>query len=284
VKQFHALILAGGFGTRLMQEIAADTSGRYDHLNGSSKGLIPLPETNLIVLPKNDSTIAGYWVDQFKKSERISKVGIGSNRTHYEQFFAWKASNQIDLLLDHNSVEDNKTRNGTVKDWEYFTSKFGLNGPLVTVACDLLFYDFDLNKALDFYEAKEQQTVVGCYKTTDLTKKGIISIDGEGRIKEFYESPGQVPADFKDEGWRCAAFYILNEKANTYHRQDFIQEKEAEAFAKGYDQEQTRALYDSPGQFIQWLINKEPVFAYKVQGRFDIGSKKDLERMLEVNK
>jgi len=279
----NALILAGGFGSRLMKDINEDSSERFSHFDGNSKGLIPLPRESLPDLSADDPTIAGYWIEHLSRDQRICTMAIGSNAMHYPQFTAWKAATRRNVLLGHNQSRRDEDRQGTVKDWEYFAKEFQFHGPLVTVACDVLFYGFDLHQAIDFYESHGQHTVLGCYRTDDLTKKGVVSFDDNGRVTAFYETPQEVPAGFRDEGWRCAAFYILSEKANDILLEQFLDEKAAEAQEKKLSHHEARALYDAPGQFIQWLMQKETMYAYtKNSGRFDLGSLKDLEQVVRA--
>lgn len=45
-----AVILAAGYGTRLQRDVAADSSGRFAHLAGTAKPLLPVGRSALLSL------------------------------------------------------------------------------------------------------------------------------------------------------------------------------------------------------------------------------------------
>lgn len=54
-----AVILAAGYGTRLQRDVATDTSGRFAHLVGIAKPLLPVGRQALISHWVNSLTASG---------------------------------------------------------------------------------------------------------------------------------------------------------------------------------------------------------------------------------
>lgn len=54
-----AVILAAGYGTRLQRDVATDTSGRFAHLVGTAKPLLPVGRRALISHWVNSLTTSG---------------------------------------------------------------------------------------------------------------------------------------------------------------------------------------------------------------------------------
>ena len=61
-----AVILAAGYGTRLQRDVSADRSGRFDHLVGSAKPLLPVGRCALI----------SHWVRALTSSGAVDSVYV----------------------------------------------------------------------------------------------------------------------------------------------------------------------------------------------------------------
>lgn len=61
-----AVILAAGYGTRLQRDAAADTSGRFAHLLGAAKPLLPVGRRALI----------SHWVRSLSASGCVDSIFV----------------------------------------------------------------------------------------------------------------------------------------------------------------------------------------------------------------
>lgn len=61
-----AVILAAGYGTRLQTDVAADTSGRFTHLVGTAKPLLPVGSCALI----------SHWVHSLTASACVDSIFV----------------------------------------------------------------------------------------------------------------------------------------------------------------------------------------------------------------
>ena len=130
---------------------------------------------------------------------------------------------------------------------------------------------FDLNRFLHTWqESSESHDALIAYKLDDeneTLKRGILEIDEKNRITNFLEKP--KPTETKS---RLASPPVYGLRVETLQQiKDFFKEKENEH----------RDKKDSPGTFIQWLIEKRkidntllnnPLYVSLISGRFDIGN------------
>lgn len=61
-----ALILAAGYGTRLERDLKAETSGKYDHLLGIPKPLLPIGGKALVTR----------WMECLKDEQSVDEVYV----------------------------------------------------------------------------------------------------------------------------------------------------------------------------------------------------------------
>jgi len=238
----NALLLAAGFGTRM----------------GELSKRIAKP-----LLPISDIPIAEYLVRKLKSTGRFKAIYVISNGLYYEQFSDWlNKFDHHDISLLNDGAIDNENRLGAIADLKYAVEQKGIEGPLLVLAGDNLF-DFDLNDLIDFYDEKKA-TVVAAYHQTDiekLRKTGVASINEESRITGFQEKPAEP-----DDEYAVPCLYMFDESA-----MKLISE---------YIEEGNNA--DAPGNFINWLYKRQPVFAFKFDS--DLYSIGDVESYARTRK
>eukprot|EP00064_Thunnus_orientalis_P024510 superscaffoldBa00010621_g24805 len=61
-----AVVLAAGYGTRLQRDVAADSSGRFAHLAGTAKPLLPVGRCALI----------SHWVQALTASGCVDQIYV----------------------------------------------------------------------------------------------------------------------------------------------------------------------------------------------------------------
>jgi len=256
-----ALILAAGYGTRLEKDIVNDTSGKYTHLKGLPKPLVPVGGTPLI----------SHWMDILLSSKfNVGDVYLITNGINYELFVDWAKNSGYGFKVD-NIVNDQSTGNhnriGAIGDicLMFEKKKELLQNNLMIIGGDTLFFeDFDLSDVVtNFYERKQDNLVL-CYHEEDTLKSGILETNDKNYVTAFLEKPD--PKTTKSRKG-CPCFYLYR--------------KETLSLFDDYCA-QTKSLQekDAPGNFLCWLYSRAPVWVYEITGRFDIGG---LETYVKCN-
>jgi glucose-1-phosphate thymidylyltransferase len=119
---------------------------------------------------------------------------------------------------------------------------------------------FDICDVLALYREKNECAVFACPEPYERLKRmGVAELDGNGRIVGFEEKPPEPRGSY-----RVVPFYALTAEAV---------DSVAEFLEEGNDP-------DSPGNFIAWLVERQPVYARVApEGTWDIGT---LESYQEV--
>jgi mannose-1-phosphate guanylyltransferase len=176
-----ALILAGGFGTRLRPLTCT-----------RPKQLLPLAE----------STLIGYIVDQLTKSGVTEVVlATGYNNDHLQS--ALENSDTSDVTL-HFSVESKPMGTaGAIKLAEPYLQDADrflvLNGDIVS--------DIAYNHMVQYHREHQATAIIALYRVADPSRYGVVEINDDGLIRRFVEKPRpeDAPSNLINAG--C---YVLN--------------------------------------------------------------------------
>ena len=165
----HAVVLAGGYATRL-----------WPITRHRPKMLLPVGETTVI------DTI----LSELEGDERIDRVYLSTNERFAETF-----EDHIDeqdyekpqLSVEDTAEEDEKF--GVVGALAQLVDREGVDDELLVIAGDNLM-GFDVAEFLDFYESKDTPTIaaydVGSREKA--TSYGLVALDGD-RVTDFQEKP-----------------------------------------------------------------------------------------------
>jgi len=252
-----AVLLASGFGTRLERSVANDTSGKYTHLKGMPKALVPLANKPLL----------NYWIDEIDKIKEIKDKYIICNNAHYEYFKSWAKKwgfNENNLL--NNGRNNNEERSGALGDLQIVIDKKNLHNEDILVVCtDTLFKNFQLKSFVDHFihhVKKEEGNLILYYNleaNEDISKRGIVEIGEGGKVTNFWEKPKKGETTSTKA---CPPLYIYS--AN------------GAQLLKVYIKEHNKLEdIDAPGKWLPWLCKHGTIYAKEVEGRFDIGSLDD---------
>ncbi|KAJ3206442.1 hypothetical protein HDU82_004515 [Entophlyctis luteolus] len=281
---FSTMFLAGGYGSRLQRDIDNDTSGRYSHLKGVSKALLPLRGTPLI---SHWITLLNAWNVE-EKSDAFSGFEplVICNASNHEQFKEWARTTGFkEASIFNDGTTSNEGRHGAVTDLSLAISYFNLQDPskfkaVLVVAGDTLFLkDFSLKQfvtlAISMGEARKGDKapcLVASYtvlRDIDTLKTGIIETDdtdslrgggAEGRrVTSLIEKPD--PSETTSR-LACPCFYYLSSDSVGLVGQ-FVKA----SVSRGEPMEKR----DATGRFIEWLVRVHPVYTTSVSGRLDIG-------------
>jgi len=137
------------------------------------------------------------------------------------------------------------------------------------VAGDTLFFEsFSLGSFVNFFESLPRgASLITYYELSDhneVAKRGVIELSAreQNRVAAFLEKPDP---ESTTSNKACPPLYLYSRQCLPLLEQ-FIKENG-----------QRREALDAPGSFVSWLHSRAPVYAMRVDGRFDIGNLEDYE-------
>ncbi|MCU0665591.1 MAG: nucleotidyltransferase family protein [Candidatus Omnitrophica bacterium] len=233
-----ALILAAGYATRL-----------YPLTKDYPKALLEVNKRPLI----------DFIIDKVSVVEAIDEIIVVTNSKFFEHFHKWSVKINTDKVVTvvDDMTSDLSQKKGAIADMQFAIQKRRINDDLLVIGGDNLF-DGDVNLMLDFARLKNKSPVIAVFDIKDksqASKYGLVQIDDNGKVVEFQEKP-QVPASTLVA---MCLYYFPREKLGLV--KEYLSAKENKKDALGF--------------YIDWLMRKEDIFAYKFGGKwYDIGDKK----------
>lgn len=216
------------------------------------------------LLPVGGKTILKHLIDKIEQVPQISETILVSNARFADQFAAYiKEIGQDDRISTINDgTNSNETRLGAIGDMALAIKEKAIDDDLMVLAGDNLF-DFSLADFAAFQNSVQADCITAHKekRLEALRKTGVAEIDSKGRVLSFEEKPKNPQSDYA-----VPPFYIYK--------------KDTLPLIQTYISEGNNP--DAPGQFVGWLVDKKPVYAYRFSGkRHDIGS---LESYREAQK
>ncbi|XP_034417217.1 glucose-1-phosphate adenylyltransferase large subunit 3, chloroplastic/amyloplastic-like isoform X2 [Cyclopterus lumpus] len=256
-----AVILAAGYGTRLQRDVAADSTGKFAHLSGTAKPLLPVGRCALI----------SHWVRALTASDCVDRIYVvvsngtsSTNAVYLAAFEEWASHfTNVEILSDRTTSNDGRL--GAVACLQLAVKHFEVEDHVLIIGGDTLFKeDFSLSKVKerfsDLQAKSEDSCLVLSYQCDeqDTRKYGILEVDGDLRVLCMKEKP--LPTETKSRR-ACPCFYVFSKKSLPLLDTFLEEKKEAPIDEK-----------DAPGNFVSWLIPREPVYIHQISGRFDVGN------------
>ncbi|XP_068602445.1 glucose-1-phosphate adenylyltransferase [Brachionichthys hirsutus] len=249
-----AVILAAGYGTRLQRDVLADGSGRFAHLVGTAKPLLPVGRSALI----------SHWVRALNASGCVDRVYVVTNALYFAAFEEW-ASHFSNVQVLSDQTGSNEERLGAVACLHLAVKRFQIEEHLLVIGGDTLFKeDFSLGRLKERFSALQARSDDSClvlsYRCEDeeTGRYGILEVDGDLRAVCMKEKP--LPSETASRR-ACPCFYWLSKKSLPLLDAFIDEKKEAPVEDR-----------DAPGNFVSWLIQRKPVYVHPVSGRFDVGN------------
>ncbi len=188
----RAILLAGGFGTRLEKGARKYQGPMQDQVRewiiGKSKGLVPIQGREIV----------SYQLDQLLGcGVRRKDIYVHSNALHFEQYQAWAQRQGIPTSnVFSNGIRTNEKRLEQVKDMLLAIKNVGTNRPLFLLAYDTLVHKtkgglYCFKEMLDSYQTDQMSRVAVYQKDHDLHRHGIVQADAQGNVIGFEEKPKQ---------------------------------------------------------------------------------------------
>jgi glucose-1-phosphate thymidylyltransferase len=233
IQQMRVIILSAGYGTRL-----------YPLTLNLPKALIPI----------NSRPLINFLMEKLKllrKYHPIKEVIIVSNNKFYRKFLRWKKKYKISVNILNDGSNTPKDRLGAVKDIKFAIGR--KKGNWLIIGADNLFED-DLLGFLEFATKRIPYPSIGIYDVKnkkEARRFGVVKISPKKRILELEEKP-QKPSSTLI----ATCIYFFPQECVRFL--DLFLSKVNDA--------------DVVGKYIRWLVEKSPVFGYRVKGKWiDIG-------------
>ncbi|MEF8908262.1 MAG: NDP-sugar synthase [Haloarculaceae archaeon] len=206
-----------------------------------------------MLLPVGETTVIDRVLSGLEADDRVDEVFLSTNERFADDFrehIAEAGYEKPRLSVEETTEEDEKF--GVVGALAQLVDREGVAGEdLLVVAGDNLM-DFDIAEFIDFFEAREAPTLAA-YDVGSREKAksyGLVDIDGE-EVVDFQEKPEDPPSTLVSIA--CYAFPAEAVRFGEYLAGDNNP--------------------DEPGWFIQWLVDRESVYAFSFDGAwYDIGT------------
>ncbi len=240
-----AIILAAGYGTRL-----------YPLTLNKPKPLLGVAGKPMME----------HIIDKLEEIS-LNNIYVVTNSKFYTNFKEWSNNfkSRVPIEIINDGTLSNEDRLGAIGDVNFVINKKKINDDIIVIAGDNLF-EFPLKGILNLFK-KMKSTTIALYNVKDIklaTLYGVVAIDDNSKIIDFQEKPKQPKSTLISTG-----VYFFPKKAIS--------------LIKEYVKKSTNA--DKTGSFIQWLYNKEKVYAYVTNKPwYDIGDKKQLKKVRESYK
>ncbi|MFB6133926.1 MAG: sugar phosphate nucleotidyltransferase [Halanaeroarchaeum sp.] len=204
-------------------------------------------------LPVGESTVIDRIFEELERDDRIETVYLSTNERfapEFEEHLAERDYEKPTLSVEDTTEESEKF--GVIGALAQLVDREGVSDDLLVVAGDNLI-SFDISDFVDFFREKDA-TSIAAYDVGSLeraTSYGLVQLDGD-EVVDFQEKPSDPQSTLVS----IATYGFPKERLpnlETYLAED--------------------QNPDEPGWFIQWIRERESVYAYTFDGAwFDIGT------------
>ncbi|MEM0360275.1 MAG: nucleotidyltransferase family protein [Candidatus Diapherotrites archaeon] len=239
-KGLKAIIPAAGYGTRL-----------HPLTKETPKALIEI----------GGKPVLEHVLDKIEALSEIDSVFIVTNAVYYNKFIEWLElyETELEIKIINDKTTSNENRLGAIGDKHLAIKKGKIKEEVLDISSDNLF-DFGLENAFNFFKQKKAP-VIGLYDVKDkflARHYGIVSIDPENKLTAFQEKPEHPASTLASIG----VYFYTAQTIKLFENY----------FKEGHSR-------DAPGNFIEWLYKKTPVYGFTFKGKwFDIGSFEQLDK------
>ena len=197
--------------------------------------------------------------------EDVDSIYLVTNNKYTGHFEDWanEKNNIKPITVVNDGTLTNDDRLGAIGDINYTIEKENINDDILIIAGDNLF-TFALKGFIDFYKEKKAPCI--CVREEEdinlLKRVGVCLLNEDMQILDFEEKPEEPKSKY--------AGYA-----------EYIYPKEVIPMFKTYLQEGNSN--DAPGNFIQYIYNKKPTYAYAFKGDcYDVGTHDALAEVNEI--
>ena len=233
------VLLAAGYGTRL-----------YPLTRDCPKALLPL----------GSHTILDPLVDDVQSLPGLSQVVLVTNARFFDRFEDWRRRRHLQIELVNDGTTEAERRLGAIQDLRLALSRIDPQDDVLVVGTDNLFTG-SLKPFVAFAAAKRPSASVAIDEAGSLEEArhyGVLELDGAQRVVRLTEKPARPTS--RHIGL-CIYYFPAASRARV------------EEFVQG------GGNVDAPGYFLEWLVRREAVYGYPLEGEWiDIGTSESYER------
>ncbi|KAK8403266.1 hypothetical protein O3P69_000414 [Scylla paramamosain] len=238
------VIFTAGHAQRLSKEIENDQTGKYAHLKGVPKALLPSPQGKRTL---------DHWWDAINRRQLFSDVFLVTNADKYKYFERWATASDFpvgNIINDGSTTPANSI--GALADLELALRTKNLwDYDILIIAGDMVFQDskFDIAQVVDYFSHKPDGDLAIYYEMEEnesTTSRGLVEVCPESnRILKFLEKPSPEETASRNAS---VVFYTF--------RSSTIQ------MLLKYLHEFPSTEQRTFGAFMSWLINVQNVMVY----------------------
>ena len=234
-KKFKALILAGGYGTRLYPLT------------------LNIPKPLLKIGPR---VVIDFIINKLEDVEGLDEIFVVTNAKFYRNFCIWKkrANFKKKITIINDGTRTEEERLGSIGDLYYVIKKKKINSDFLVVGGDNIF-QMGLSGFINFAYRRKPHISIGIF---DVKRKvmarryGVVHLNKENKIVSFMEKP-QKPSTTLAA--MCVYFFP---KQTLYFLKEYMGKFKLKT--------------DAAGNYISWLLEKGRVCGFKFRGCWlDIG-------------
>lgn len=248
-----AIILAAGYATRL-----------YPLTKNFPKPLLEI----------GGQTILDHLIDQIRGIPNIDRVHLVTNARFVGHFQDWltnlgdrakaedRAHRGLRITIHDDGTTSAEDRLGAIPDLQFVIEAAGISDDLLVCASDNIL-NWSLNDLVKTWKRNGEVHICVRHEedVEDLKKRGNAILDDDDRLVDFVEKPEDPKSN-----WVVPPIYIYP-KSSLSLIDTYLEEGKATPGITG----------DSPGQIVEWLYTRIPVYAHKIDGTIlDIGNPESL--------
>ena len=234
-----AILLCAGFATRM-----------YPLTAGFPKPLLPVA----------GRPVLDYLVNQMAALPDLDSIHIVTNDKFAAHFHRWRQSrlnrtdsNHLNIIVHSDGASSAENRLGACVDLQLAFRRSSTTGPVLVSASDNI-YLFSVHELWDRFVSGTDHSIVALAEDNEeiLKRSGVPVFGDYDQVMRLLEKPARPPSD-----WICPPLYFLRPSARVV-LDEFLE---------------CCGPVDAPGYFIDYLCQKEPVTAFRLDARrLDIGS------------
>eukprot|EP00043_Microstomoeca_roanoka_P008807 m.84615 g.84615 ORF g.84615 m.84615 type:complete len:617 (-) comp14393_c7_seq2:1547-3397(-) len=245
----RCVVLVAGHSTRLEAEVRRDTSGKFAHLAGIPKALLPGIDGRPI--------LDQWWAALGSTRNTIASVHLVTNAEKYKHYERWATANGFPR---QNIINDGTTSGtggiGAIADLDLAIRSRTIDDDLLVVSGDMVFHpkSFDLEGVLRYFSTRGGE--LACYYTLspgeDPSTRGILELSDDQLVTNFFEKPNEGVTKSRSAS---VVLYCFKKETLPLIR----------AFAEEHSGEAC-----SLGQLMEYLVKKTPVYGMKLPDHFEL--------------
>ncbi|MDR3238899.1 MAG: nucleotidyltransferase family protein [Clostridiales bacterium] len=205
------------------------------------------------LLPIGGKPILETIIEHVGAVSAIDGIYAVSNHKFAGHFEKWAETSPIPVKVLDDGTTSEENRRGAIGDIAFVMEQENLDDDTVIIAGDN-YFTFSLQNYYQYFLDKNSDCV--CVRQIadreELKQLGVAVLDADGRLLRMVEKPADPPSDY-------AVFAT------------YMYKKETMQMIHAYLREGNKP--DAPGNFVQWLCQRKPVYAFHMDGDcFDIGT------------